>query len=127
MSKPTDTQLQDCNNANSVITTTLDGHWNPHSRSYTKSELRSTKTCKNKYIVEDDCTLDTEVETDTSSEEGLARSEGSVDNDLISDWEETVAGHIDLDAFMASVNHARKSKNIDAEHLSKIWQILLED
>ena len=87
----------------------------------------STTTCKNKYIVEDDCTLDTEVETDISSEEGSAHSEASVDNDSLSDWEETIAGHIDIDAFMTSAAHARKSKSIDAEHLSKIWRILLED
>eukprot|EP00957_Ditylum_brightwellii_P094889 7226573-Ditylum_brightwellii.AAC.1 len=28
---------------------------------------------------------------------------------------------------MVSATHARKSKNIDAEYLSNIWQILLED
>ena len=38
MSKPTDIQLQDSDNASSVIAMTLDGPWNPHSRSYAKSE-----------------------------------------------------------------------------------------
>eukprot|EP00957_Ditylum_brightwellii_P021263 1604048-Ditylum_brightwellii.AAC.1 len=68
----------------------------------------STTTCKNKYIVEDDCTLDTEVETDISSEEGSAHSDASVVNDSRSDWEETIAGHIGIYTFMASATHARK-------------------
>eukprot|EP00957_Ditylum_brightwellii_P057104 4327399-Ditylum_brightwellii.AAC.1 len=51
----------------------------------------STTICKNKHIVEDDCTLDTEVEINISSEEGSEHSEASVDNDSLSDWEETSA------------------------------------
>jgi hypothetical protein len=45
-------------------------------------------------------------------------------NDLI---ERATAGEFDFDDIMASATNARRSQGVDAEHLSKIWRISVEE
>jgi hypothetical protein len=61
---------------------------------------------------------DTESASDASS-----ISDGEALGDLFA---EATRGDIDLDEVMLSATHARKTKGIDAAHLSKIWRIGLK-
>jgi hypothetical protein len=42
-------------------------------------------------------------------------------------YEQAMAGAIDFDDIMTSATHARRSQGVDAEHLSKIWRISVEE
>jgi hypothetical protein len=71
--------------------------------------------------------------TNASSSQYLFDTLSAVENELprtddegaLIDWlhEGAVNGTLDLDAVMASSAHARQSRGVDAEHLSKVWRV----
>ena len=63
---------------------------------------------------EDEMSIEPEVEFD---------GESWMDNF----FEQATAGKLDFDDIMASATHARRSQGMDAEHLSVVWQISVEE
>jgi hypothetical protein len=73
------------------------------------------------------------INDDDESDEGgnsEAPSDDNTDNDeLLShlvDMDEPFHAEIDLDDYMISATHVKMKRNIQAEHLSKIWRIDME-
>ena len=68
-------------------------------------------------------TVDSDDEDD-DEEEALDQN----DDDLFDlFYEQATTGLLDFDEIMASATHAKRSQGVDAEHLSKIWRISVDE
>ena len=67
----------------------------------------------------------------SESSDDLSSTSSVVSDDDLDQWMdeiigESLEGHIDLDDIMVSAAHVSPRKDVDAEHLSKIWRIDVE-
>ena len=86
-----------------------------------KASIGSCYASEEKYLQHDDAI---EVETVDSDDED---EEMEDQDDLVNDiCDGVTAGNIDIDEIMVSAVHAGISKNVDPEHLAKVWRIDVE-
>jgi hypothetical protein len=90
-----------------------------------KASIGSTDAPSKEYIVGDDNTTATDPSTDDDSNTDLDSDE---ENDDLLDriYDGSMKGEIDLDEFLVSASHARRTQGVDATHLSKTWRISLD-
>ena len=69
------------------------------------------------------------VVSDDSEDDNTISSEEESDEEPLMDdlFREIQVGSIDADRIMVKATHASRPQGVDAEHLSKIWQISLDD
>ena len=90
-----------------------------------KASIGSTDAPSKEYLVEDDYTTATDPSTDESDS---ASDDDDDEHARLLDeiYEQSTKGEIDLDDFLVSAAHARRTQGMDATHLSKVWWISLE-
>ena len=84
--------------------------------------IGSTNAWTSQHMIDDD-------ESNNDSDEENDSVDDTADDELIShltDMDEPFQTEIDFDDFMVSSTHARMKRNVQAEHLSKIWRIDIE-
>lgn len=94
-----------------------------------KMTVGATVAHEQAYLVDDDSNgLDDgpDEEDDEISILSSIMDEPTVLDGMELDIDGILGGEIDLDEIMASAAHAKPRRNIDAEHLSKIWRIDLD-
>jgi hypothetical protein len=91
-----------------------------------KVSIGSTDAPSSAYLVEDDDTAATGPSTDDSDYDSSEDHDNKDSRLLDQVYTGTTKGEIDLDNFMVSASHARRTQGIDAAHLSKVWRISLD-
>jgi hypothetical protein len=84
--------------------------------------IGSTNAWTSQHMIDDD-------ESNYDSDEGNRPEGDNAEDELIShltDMDDPFQTEIDFDDFMVSSTHARMKRNVQAEHLSKIWRIDME-
>jgi hypothetical protein len=90
-----------------------------------EASIGSTDAPSNEYLVDDDDTAATNPSTDKSDSE--LDDYDDEDTRLLDEiHEQSTKGEIDLDVFLVSAAHARRTQGMNATHLSKVWRISLE-
>jgi hypothetical protein len=89
-----------------------------------KASIGSTDAPCKEYLVEDDDTAATDPSTYDDSNTDLDDDD---ERQLLGQiYDGSLRGDIDLDEFMVSAAHAKRTQGIDAAHLSKAWRISLD-
>ena len=76
--------------------------------------------------MEDDDTVATDPSTDDSDSDESDDEDNEHARLLDNVFEQSTKEEIDLDDFLVSATHAQRTQGMDAEHLSKIWRISLD-
>jgi hypothetical protein len=74
----------------------------------------------------DDSNTDDSLDDDQeSSEDSIKETDEDLEalREYLAGMDAPLQGDIDLDAFMVSASHAKMKRNVQAEHLSRIWKI----
>ena len=88
----------------------------------------STTVLPTSHLDSDFLSLETVRGDDDSDDEVEAEGVELNDDALMEEiLEQATAGDIDFDDIMASATHAKRSQGVDAEHLSKVWRITVQE
>ena len=102
--------------------------------SHFKASIGSSMVHDGEYLVDDDMELEEQddglsqsgsIEVEGMLKESVDEDGGNLSDDLSFDLDDFFEEH-DLDEILASAAHARPRRSVDAEHLSRIWQIDLD-
>ncbi len=92
--------------------------------------IGSTNALSQPHLIprDDDYDDDDSSNDDESSQGSHADYAGDVEavRDYLAGMDEPLQGEVNLDEFMISATHARMQRNVQVEHLSKIWRIDME-
>jgi hypothetical protein len=91
--------------------------------------IGSTTASTQPHLISRDNYDDGEGSNDDESSQGSYEDyAGDVEavQDYLAGMEEPLQGEVELDEFMVSATHARMKRNVQVEHLSKIWRIDME-
>jgi hypothetical protein len=92
-----------------------------------KASIGSTDAPSNAFLVSDDDTIATDPSTNDSDYDESDLDHDESDTLLLDKiYERSSKGEIDLDDFLVSAAHARRTQGLDAAHLSKVWRISME-
>jgi hypothetical protein len=91
-----------------------------------KASIGSTDAPSTEYLVEDDDTVATDPSTDVSDDDESDDDDDEHARLLDEIYTRTTKGEIDLDDFLVSAAHARRTQGMDAAHLAKVWRINLD-
>jgi hypothetical protein len=91
-----------------------------------KVPIGSTDVPSSTYLLQDDDTAATDPSTDDSDYDSSEDDDNEDSRLLDQIYAGTTKGEIDLDDYMISALHARRTQGIDAAHLSKVWRISLD-
>jgi hypothetical protein len=91
-----------------------------------KASIGSTDATSSEYLVEDDDTVVTDPSTDASDNDESDNDDDEHARLLDEIYTRSTKGEIDLDDFLVSAAHARRTQGMDAAHLSKVWRISSE-
>ena len=91
-----------------------------------QASIGSTDAPSTEYLVEDYDTDATDPSTDDSDHDESDDDDDEHARLLDEIYDRSTKGELDLDDFLVSAAHARRTQGMDAAHLSKVWKISLE-
>jgi hypothetical protein len=93
-----------------------------------KMSIGATLGINNNYLVTNDqFAMDDSISDDSAEVENVESEDAWISGEALDEiLAGSASGHIDLDAILASATQAVPRKDINAEHLSKIWRIDVE-
>jgi hypothetical protein len=83
----------------------------------------STNACASQHLIEDETESS---DDDNESQEPLTDDDDEAMRDYLASMDSPLGTDIDLDDYMISASHTRMTRSVQAEHLSKVWQIDME-
>ncbi len=91
-----------------------------------KASIGSTDAPNTVYLVEDDDTVATDPSTDASGDDNSDDDDYEHARLLDEIYDKSTKEEINLDDFLVSAAHARRTQGMDAAQLAKVWRISLD-